>query len=138
MDTTFWVGDADANDDFHPSAHVAIEAIRKGRTPLALTTDFVLDETVTILGKRKGFGAEKASKVAESVLGSPRVFTVYMDEALLKECLRLYPRFHGKLSLTDVSSVVTMRQYGVKEILSHDQDFDGVKGIRRRESPIHA
>jgi predicted nucleic acid-binding protein len=100
-----------------------------------LTTDFVLDETVTILGRRKGFGAEKASRVASLVLKSPRVFTVYIDEALLKESLKLYPTYGGALSLTDVSSVVTMRTYGVKEIFSHDSDFERVAGVRKREKP---
>lgn len=135
VDTTFWVGDADSNDDFHASAHAGIEAIRMGESPVALTTDLILDETVTILGRRKGFGAEKASRVASLVLSSPRVFTVYIDEALFKESLKLYPTYGGALSFTDVSTLVTMRTYGVKEIFSHDSDFERVAGIRRREKP---
>ncbi len=133
VDTTFWVGDADENDDFHASAQSGIEAIRYGRTAMAVTTDFVLDETVTILGRRKGFGAEKAVKVAESVLASPRVFTVYVDEGLLKESLSYYSSFKGRLSLTDVISVAVMKKYGTGEIFSNDKDFDGIKGIKRRE-----
>lgn len=139
MDTTFWVGDADSNDDFHHSAHEVVEAIRTGALPVALTTDFVLNETVTILGRRSGFGADRASRVASMILSSPRVFAVYMDESLLGESLELYPSFKGKLSLTDVSSIVTMRKYGVKEVFSHDRDFDRIKGFRRRESPrVHS
>ncbi len=134
IDTTFWVGDADTNDDFHDSSHPVIEAIRTGKTPSALTTDFVLDETVTILGKRKGFGADKAAKVAEGILSSPRVFTVYVDEALLKGSLKLYPSHKGGLSLTDVTSLVVMRRYGVGRIFSHDHDFEGLEGIKRNES----
>lgn len=134
IDTTFWVGDADTNDDFHDSSHRVIEGIRTGKTPSALTTDFILDETVTILGKRKGFGADKAAKVAGSILSSPRVFTVYVDEALLKESLKLYPGHKGDLSLTDVTSLVVMRRYGVGRIFSHDHDFEGLEGIKRNES----
>lgn len=134
IDTMHWVGDADDNDDFHSSAHLAVEAIRKGRTPTALTSDFVLNETVTILGRRRGFGAQNAVEVAVNILASPRVFTVYIDEPLLKESLELYPKFHGRLSLTDISSLVVMKMYGVKEIFSHDKDFDGIKGVKRRES----
>lgn len=134
MDTTFWVGDADTNDDFHNSSHKAIEAIRTGSTSTAITTDFVIDETVTILGARKGFGAIKAAKVADSILSSPRVFTVYIDEVLMKESLRSYPTYEGRLSLTDVTSLAVMRRYGVGKIFSHDRDFDGMKGIARNES----
>jgi predicted nucleic acid-binding protein len=135
VDTTFWVGDADSNDDFHHSAHAAVEAIRKGMTPVALTTNFVLNETVTILGKRRGFGASKASKVANLILSSPRVFTIHVDETLFKQSLNSYPAYGGNLSLTDVSTVVTMKTYGVKEIFSHDHDFDRVDWVRRREEP---
>jgi predicted nucleic acid-binding protein len=129
------VGAADSNDDLHSSAYPVVEAIRTGRTPVALTTNFVLDETVTILGRRKGFGAEKASKVASIVLSSPRVFTVHIDEALFRASLKLYPTYRGGLSLTDVSTVVSMKLYGVKEVYSHDHDFDRVQGIRRLEEP---
>jgi predicted nucleic acid-binding protein len=134
VDTTVWVGEADANDDFHESSHAIVEGIRTGRTSLAITTDFIVDETVTILGKRRGFGAANASKVAASILASPRVFTVYMDETLLKESLRRYPAFQGKLSFTDVASATVMRKYGVRQIFSHDHDFDKVEGIRRAEA----
>ena len=134
IDTTFWVGDADTNDDFHRSAHNVIEALRTGKTPSGLTTDFILDETVTILGKRRGFGAGKAANVAERIMTSPRVFTIYIDETLMNESLKLFPEHRGKLSLTDVASLVVMRRYDVKRIFSHDHDFNGLKGIDRSES----
>ena len=134
VDTTVWVGEADANDDFHDSSHAVIEGVRTGITPLAITTDFVLDETVTILGKRRGFGAVNASRVAANILASPRVFTVYVDDILLKEALKHYPRHGGRLSLTDVVSMVVMRKYGVRQIYSHDLDFDGIEGVKRNES----
>lgn len=105
-----------------------------GRTPVALTTDFILDEAVTLLGKRKGFGALKAAKVAENILSSPRVFTIYIDEALLKEALKLYPTYRGRLSLTDAATVAVMGMYGARNIFSHDRDFEEVEGIKRVES----
>jgi predicted nucleic acid-binding protein len=73
--------------------------------------------------------------VASIILSSPRVFTVHIDEALFKESLKLYPTYRGELSLTDVSTVAAMRLYGVKDIYSHDSDFDRVQGIRRLEEP---
>jgi predicted nucleic acid-binding protein len=42
---------------------------------------------------------------------------------LLRESLELYPTFNGRLGLTDVSSIIVMRKYGVAEIFSHDGDF---------------
>lgn len=94
----------------------------------------MLNETVTILGRRKGFGPDKAAKVALLILSSPRVFTVYVDDSLMKESLELYPSFKGKLGMTDVSTVVVMTKYGIKEIFSHDGDFELVPNVTRREN----
>ena len=134
VDTTVWVGASDKNDDFHEPSRAIIEAIRLGRLPLALTTDFVIDETVTILGKRKGFGAENARKVGEAILSSPRVIVVFVEEVMLKKALEQYPKHRGQLSLTDVVSVVFMEKYHIKEVFSHDTDFDEIKGILRKTS----
>jgi len=59
-DTAEWIGDAERNDDFHDSSHQLIESIRVESSPVGLTTDFIIDETVTILGNRKWFGASTA------------------------------------------------------------------------------
>lgn len=133
IDTTVWVGASDSNDDFYSSSSKIIESVRIGTLPLALTTDFIIDETVTILGKRRGVGAEKARDVAKRILSSPRVFTVFVDETILTEALERYPDYRGRLSLTDVCSAVVMQRYGLKEIFSHDSDFDHA-GLRRKET----
>lgn len=130
-----WVGDADRNDEFHGSAHEIIESIRLGSSPLGLTTDFIVDETVTLLGKRRGFGAPAAADVGKSIIASPRIVTVFIDESMLKESIATYARYAGKLSLTDVVSTIVMKRYSVKDVFSHDSDFDLVSGIRRKTSP---
>ena len=134
VDTTVWVGDADLNDDFHESSHEIIESVRTGKTPLGLVTDFLIDEIVTILGNRKGFGAGKARDTGRAILESPRVFTVFVDDDILRAALSAYPAYNGKLSLTDIVTTVVMRRYGVTDIFSHDSDFDRVKGLRRSTS----
>jgi len=102
-----------------------------GRSPLGLVTDFIVNETITILGKRRGFGARRAVDVGKAMLTSPRIFTVFVDESILNEALSAYPGYDGRLSLTDVVSAVVMKRYGVREVFSHDSDFDSVRGIRR-------
>ncbi len=133
IDTTVWVGASDRNDDFHNSSAEIINALRLGNLPLALTTDFIIDETVTILGKRKGLSAEQAKDIGKKILASPRVFSVFIDEALLAESLERYPKYKGRLSLTDTCSVIVMERYGVKEVYSHDSDFD-LAGFRRKQA----
>jgi predicted nucleic acid-binding protein len=130
-----WVGDADRNDEFHGTAHEVIESIRLGSSPLGLTTDFIVDETVTLLGKRRGFGAAAAADVGRLIIASPRIVTVFVDESILKESIAAYARYAGKLSLTDVVSTIVMKRYSVKDVFSHDSDFDLVSGIRRITTP---
>lgn len=134
IDTTVWVGDADLNDDFHESSHEIIESVRTGKTPLGLVTDFVIDELVTILGKRKGFGSGRARDTGNAILESPRIFKVFADDGILRAALSAYPTYNGKLSLTDVVTTVVMKRYGVNDVFSHDSDFDRVKGVRRLAS----
>ena len=135
MDTTEWVGDADRNDDFHDVAHGVIESIRLGSSPVGLTTDFVVDETVTLLGKRKGFGVGAAAEVGKLIVASPRVVTFFVDDSVLKESIAAYPRYGGRLSLTDVVSTVVMKRYSVNQVFSRDSGFDLVSGIRRLTKP---
>ena len=99
-----------------------------------MITDFIIDELVTILGKRKGFGARAAKDTGRAILESPRIFTVFVDDSILRAALSLYPAFSGKLGLTDVVTTIVMKKYQVSDIFSHDADFDRVKGIHRLAS----
>ncbi len=135
IDTTVWVGDADLNDDFHVPSHGIIESVRTGRTPVGLVTDFIIDEVVTILGNRKGFGAGRAKETGIAIVESPRIFTLFVDDSILKEALTVYPMYNGRLSLTDVVTTVVMKRYCARDVFSHDSDFDEVKGVRRLTSP---
>jgi len=94
-----------------------------------------VDETVTLLGARRGFGATAAAEVGKAIITSPRVVTIFVDESILKESIATYPKYGGKLSLTDVVSTVIMKRYSVKGIFSHDSDFDRVAGITRKTEP---
>jgi predicted nucleic acid-binding protein len=73
--------------------------------------------------------------VGRLIIASPRIVTVFVDESILKESIAAYARYAGKLSLTDVVSTIVMRRYSVKDIFSHDSDFDLVSGIRRTTKP---
>lgn len=57
----------------------------------------------------------------------------FIDDTILEMTLENYPAYKGELSLTDVSSTIVMKKYKVKEIFSHDSDFDKVREIIRRE-----
>ncbi len=132
IDTTMWVSAIDASDELHEDGKAVLGKLVEGNLPLTVTTDFVLDETLTMLKKR---GA-KPSKVAEDVqniVSSMRVNIVYVDEMLFKESLYNYTKY-ATLSFTDAVSLTVMLRLKIGEVYSHDKDFD-LKGIIRKESP---
>lgn len=131
VDTTVLVGAADRNDDFHGPAARILERVATGAGGIALTSDFVLDETATILGRRRGVGAARAVQFVNGILASPRVRCLYVTDAVFRQALETYRRFGATLSLTDATTVVLMGQAGCKSLFSHDGGFDRVPGLLR-------
>jgi len=78
--------------------------------------------------------ALSAKKVLGRREGSPRVFVVYVEESILRRALERYPEYLGELSLTDVVSVVVMEKYHIKEVFSHDTDFEKAREVSRKDS----
>ncbi len=58
-------------------------------------------------------------------------FTIFKSDTLLDESLRYYLKFDGTLSLADCTAIHAMKEKGIHEILSFDDDFDKVEGIAR-------
>lgn len=133
LDTTVWVGAVDASDRRHLDAKLILEALIRGDLPLSLTSDYVLNETLTILKARR-LKPKRVMDVMNRIMLSPKVQVVFVDETIFKESLLFYVKYND-LSFTDVVSLLIMRKYGVKEIYSHDSDFDKVDWVVRKEKP---
>lgn len=132
VDTTIWVAGLDTADSLHEDGREVLEALIHGSLSPALTTDFVLDETLTLL-RRRGARSEVVVNALENILASPLVRVVYVEETLFLEALSLFKKY-DRLSFTDVVTMAAMQRYKIREIFSHDRDFD-VKGIVRKEKP---
>lgn len=76
---------------------------------------------------------EEATKAVFAILASPRVEVIFIDESLFVESINIYKNYKGKLSFTDSTTVTILKKYGIKEIFSHDKDFDKIPGIIRKE-----
>jgi predicted nucleic acid-binding protein len=132
VDTTVWVSGIDSSDALHEDGSAVLEALAEGRLTSAVTTDFVLDETLTLLKKRGG-KVETIARAVDSILSSAVVDMVYVDEALFGQALSTYKKYE-KLSFTDAVTLTVMQRHRIREIFSHDTDFD-MKGIIRKERP---
>ncbi len=132
VDTTIWASGIDSSDSLHKDGAAVLEALASGKLPSAITTDFVLDETLTLL-KMRGGSAGSIEEAIRNIMTSSRVSVLYVDEVIFREALSTYRKYE-QLSFTDAVTLTVMQQRKIKEIFSHDSDFD-VKGILRKERP---
>ncbi len=105
-------------------------ALASGRLPAAITTDFVLDETLTLL-KMRGGETESIADAINNIISSSAVTLIFVDEILFRAALTTYKKY-AKLSFTDAVTLTVMQHRKIKEIFSHDRDFD-LRGIVRKE-----
>jgi len=121
VDTAGWMACADAADPAHATACAARDtALEAGQT--LVTTDFVADETLTLLRFRLGLRA--ASAWWQQVDGSSRLRWERVDHERFDKARELFFRFRDKsFSFTDCSSFVTMRDLKLTHALTTDRHF---------------
>lgn len=121
VDTAGWMACADAADPAHGPARAARDgALEAGR--LLVTTDYVIDETLTLLRMRLGIGATEAWWA--QVEGSPRVRHETIDALRAEKARGAMFRHRDKdHSFTDCTSFVVMRELRLKEALTTDRHF---------------
>ena len=124
VDTWGWLALRDKGDARHREAVSAFEEeLRTGRVA---TTDFVLDETFTLLFRR--LSAQKARESVEFLMEAVEagsVVLVPISAPRFREAVKLRLKFRDKpdISFTDFTSMVVMRELQVKRILTEDRHF---------------
>jgi uncharacterized protein len=121
VDTAGWMACADGADPTHARARDARDAaLAAGR--LLVTTDYVVDETLTLLRMRLGLPAAEAWW--SQVETSSRVRWQWIDAARAEKARALFFRHRDKeYSFTDCTSFVVMREIRLKEALTTDRHF---------------
>ena len=90
------------------------------------TTDYVLDETLTLLFRR--LPLEQAKKSMESIndaITQGYLYLEWINHSRFEETKTLRLKFDDKprISFTDLTSMVVMKELGVKSILTDDDHF---------------
>ena len=109
------------DDDRHAAAADFMR--RAGRRKrLLVTTDYILDETATLLEAR-GMGW-LAARLFEIVFGSRALRVEWMDAELFEKTRTLFLQSVGRgWSFTDCASFVVMRELQVRDALAKDEHF---------------
>jgi predicted nucleic acid-binding protein len=121
VDTAGWIACVDADDPAYHKAAAARNAwLEQGG--VLVTTDYVADETLTVLRARLGLGA--AETWWQEVDGSPRLRWEYIGLARADNARGVFFRYRDKeFSFTDCTSFVVMRELKLREVLTTDHHF---------------
>ncbi|MGH9368633.1 MAG: type II toxin-antitoxin system VapC family toxin [Thermoanaerobaculia bacterium] len=108
-------------DQYHTRARNGWRQIEKRGLP-CLTTNFVLDETLTLLGRRASY--EFAAERGRHLYGS-RILTILRPEAAEESAaIELLEKFSDeRVSFTDCVSFVLMRRQRLTRAFTFDRHF---------------
>lgn len=122
VDTSAFKAVFDRGDDFHQKALHFWETARKERK-IWITSNFILDETYTLIrvrmGKKAWLGFYQDLLESGAMI---RIFRITVGDE--KEALRYFENLPGKdLSFTDCTSFALMRRLDLKEVFAFDEHF---------------
>ena len=88
-----------------------------------LTTNFVIDETITLVLVRKGYQA--AVDLGEQLWSEEQARIVWLSRADQRAAWQLFKRYSDKeFSFTDCTSFVVMERLGLTHAFAFDEHFD--------------
>jgi predicted nucleic acid-binding protein len=120
-DTLYWVAIARPNDSWSEPARRAKSSL--GNVDL-LTTDEVLSEFLTLLGRGGEHVRRKAVSMVRGILANPNVTVLPQTHVSFLRGLALYDqRLDKEYSLTDCISMNAMREKSVTKVLTNDHHF---------------
>ncbi len=122
IDTSAWFALLCERSAQRPEAVSTFVEIEKGRYGAPVTTDYVLDETFTLLRQRVGLAP--VDRLSGLLRESPSIRRVRVSDAVFEESLRLMlSRPDKSWSFTDCTSFVTMRETRIPRAFTWDHNF---------------
>jgi len=120
-DTSGWCALLDSSDQNHPGAAKLWREI-SGATAKIYTSDYVLDETITLIRRKIGHGP--AVQFIRSIMASRIVEILRVTEAAWQDAWQMFEKQRDKdYSFTDCTSFVLMKQNGLSRSFAFDRHF---------------
>lgn len=122
IDTWGWLVLEDSRDPQHRAASRIYAATAKAAGNI-FTTNFVLDETLSRLFRRRPF--EEASRFAKGLMQSPFIKIEEITLARFRRAFELRLTFRDKpdISFTDLTSMAIAQELRIVDILTGDRHF---------------
>jgi len=125
VDTWGWVALADSREPRHLDV-ANFYAKRSRESGRIITSNFVLDEFFTQYFSRRPFN--EASPFCTSLFSSPRVQIEFVDEERFASAFEFRLKLSDKprISFTDITSMIIMRELGIVDVMTADKHFQQV------------
>ena len=124
VDTSAWAAITDSKDTNHLAAVKFMQQI--DRKSQLVITDYILDETYTLLLINVGHGPTVRFKQKLDILRQRGILMVYwVTESVMAQTWSVFERFNvdKHWSFTDCVSHVVMRELGITEVFTFDHHF---------------
>ncbi len=122
IDTNAFLALKDSNDEHHKKAKKIAQYLLEQTRKAGITTDYILDETYTILRKRVGH--KLAVEFGEEIRQGSGLKIIYLDKNLLDKSWHVFKTYKDKdFSFTDCTSFAVMRHYKITQAFTFDKHF---------------
>ncbi len=128
VDTNVLVAVSHVRDQYHESAHDIVTGIDRGTLPESRVTNYVLAETLNLVGER--IDPDTAVDLLDTLTESGGFDVVHLTRTDFNAGRALF-RTHATLSFVDAVTVAYMQREGVEYLYSFDDDFDAVADVTR-------
>ena len=124
VDTGAWIALTDQSDQYHSDAKQIYARLKNQRTRL-ITTDYIIDETVTRLRYDSGhLNAVRFLDLMDQAAQTTVVRRVPITPPILQTAIALFRQYDtAVLSLTDCTSFVVCKHYQIEQAFAFDDHF---------------
>jgi hypothetical protein len=122
VDTSAWYATEVQDDVNHEQARKFLAQLASGRHGVAITTDYVLDETLTLLRSRRGLPA--AITFIDKIRKSKSIRVFWVNENIFEKALSIFRnKSDVAWSFTDCTSFALMKDLSFAEAFTFDSHF---------------
>ena len=125
VDTWGWLTLHDKGEQKHQQVVDFYQSFRSHKSRI-YTTDYVLDETFTLLFKRlNAYQAKRSLEILVEAAQLNKINLIFINQTRFTKTQALRLKYIDKphISFTDLSSMIVMQEFSIQKVLTEDSHF---------------